>query len=396
MKLRTGNRTVSSYTPPPSKNYKKSHLWKVARFVVTIGFLLFIGVFSYYKTYIQIEGVVIVDSNKITLESPGKAIVEKMIRIDEFEDLNEGEEIARLGLHVSDLLSMDQQIYRLKEKLLTVEEKLEELQASHIREGIKFEQGLRDFKLEIDRVKLEIKNLQEEEKNEREIFELNDKERESAAKLYELEIININQLKKAERQSLSSRNRLDQVSRKIAYNESLIEHINKRIELLEKDKELFTKENKKSLVTQEKKKEFLKAELAEMTRYSEGKNRDMEIYSPINGRVLQNHIRKGDSLVKGSPIITLYRPEFMELRVYVEERHMVRITDESTAVVKIFDKKFEAKISRINKVITHSPRALRGRKLVPEDRYYFTIDLDTANIPDGLFPGKTGRVIFKQ
>jgi biotin carboxyl carrier protein len=396
MKLRTTNRTESKYTPPPSKNYKKSQLWKVARFSVVIGVLLFIATFSYYKTYIQIDGVVIVDSNKITLESPGKAIVEKMIRIGEFEDVVEGEEIARLGLHVSDLLGMDQQIYRLKEKLLTVEEQVEELRADHVREGIRFEQSLRKLKLEIETANLEIINLNAQEKNEQKFFDLNDTESKNASKLYELEVINIRQLKKVQKDSLVAESNLEQVQRRISFYKSLVEHLNKRIELLKEDKVQFSQENEKAIVTQSKKQEFIKAELAELTRYSKGKNRDMEIYSPINGRVLQNHIRQGDSLVEGSPIITLYRPDFLELRVYVEERYMDRITKDSIAVVKIFDKKFEANIKRINKVITHSPRELRGRKLVPEDRYYFTIDLDRSNIPDGLFPGKTGRVIFKQ
>ncbi|WDE97013.1 HlyD family efflux transporter periplasmic adaptor subunit [Lentisphaera profundi] len=361
-----------------------------------ISVLLFFAIYYYYQAFIRIDGLVIVDSNQITLESPGKGVVESMIKIREFEDIKEGEKIAVIGLHVSDVLTLDQEISSIQEKLLSIDEEIERLKTSNIRESIKFLQKLRDVDKEIEAARLETVTLKAKKITQDELYKISDSELTGAAKLYKLEIININQYKKFQKEALTSKSDLSEVNNRIDYYENIIKHLKHRTELLGNDKEQYLAEYNKDVESQIKKRTFLESKLKEYTSYANGKSRALEIYSPINGRVLQNHITTGDSLTEGSQLITLYRPEVMELRVYVEERYMDRLKPSSRAIVKIFDKKFETKILRINKVITHSPRELRGRRLVPEDRYYFTVDLVTDNLPEGLFPGKTGRVIFKQ
>jgi multidrug resistance efflux pump len=396
MKLRQSNKQNENYVMPPSRNYKKSKLWKQVRLLAVLGAMIFYAIFYYYQTYIKIDGIVIVDSNQITLQSPGKGIVESIKNIGEFEDIKEGELVAVVGLHVSDILTLDQQISTLKEKLLNVAEEIERLKTNNTRERIKFEQKLRDVEKEIEAARLEIVTLDAQESSQKELFEISETEQKNAAKLHKLEVININQLKKFQKEALKAKSDLSVVQNRIDYYKNIIKHMENRIVLLNNDKEQFINEYHKDVESQNKKQSFLEDKLKEYTRYSVGKNRDLQIFSPFNGRVLQNHIQKGDSLVEGSDLVTLYRPDVIELRVYVEEHYMDRLKPDAKAIVRIFGEKFETDILRINKVITYSPKQLRGRKLVPEDQYYFTVDLDASNIPDGLFPGKTGRVIFKQ
>ena len=148
MKLRNSPKKHEPVIVQAPKKKTKNQLWRVFRYLTVICGLLIIAILFYYNYYVKISGIIVVHTNKVTITSPGEAIVKDMKFLDEFDQVKEGEVIATLGVRHSDLLALKKDIHTYKTKLLEIDDSLKVLKSQTLEYELSFKEKTRGLMAE--------------------------------------------------------------------------------------------------------------------------------------------------------------------------------------------------------------------------------------------------------
>ncbi len=396
MKLRNSKEQVDApfLTEVKPKVHKKSAIWKHFRNVCVVLFLTFLSISYYYYNYLRVTGVVIVKANKITLASQGVGVVKSIIDVDGMTDVKVGQRIATLSMKGLDAFTLNRRIFDLEDMVIKQQEKITDLQLKEDTTKNDIQNRLRQLTREYELAKITDKSLDKRVKKLKEITKLVGLQSDRAQKLYELEVISLSDLNALKEKRLESQYTLDSLVEEDVENDKEIVNLKGLIDLSKKDLLRHEKKSSSAMKTQNDRLKLLQERLKFMKELKAGVYEDVDLFCPSNGKVLEVHVQSGDSIGEDSPIITFYRPEFMTMQVYIEERFMDRVQVGSNVTIRLLKENFKTKVTYINKNIVYSPKDLQGRDISSEGKYYFSAELALPGSTSRFFPGKSGLAII--
>ncbi len=369
-------------------------LWRRMRFLVVALLLGGLAVALVYGRYYRLSGVALVTANRDILASPGEAVVTWLAPKDAGAEVQAGEPLARIQVKAENVLAMGE---ALAEKRL--ERQRAVMMAADLAATIGHERkNLSQEEVELDTaVSLAQDALARglvASRKAAEVLTARRREMENAESLRLLDALTEGDYL-ASRRMLAEAEAADERAR--LFEKSLRTEADGATETIARFRQGMAAKLaalETSLAEIQRFREEIDADILRSESLLAGQGMELELKAPSRGILLQPHCAVGQQLRQGQEVVSVYQPGSVRITAYVHERFKEKIAPGRLGRVRIAGSLFTAPVLSVRPASVYPPAELLRRELVPDNAYFFTVEMSPEAAGKPLLPGETGRVVF--